>query len=169
VLTTQNLKEPDFSMAVVTFDDKVKVHTPITRVDDGAGNTIDDNADYDPMKGHGNGTDIGVGLKEAQTLAEQFLNSAPPESVPHSVVIVVMSDGMSGGNPTAVADVIKQNSNITICTTLFAQKGNADSQAQQLLKEIASTPMQYKTVYDAETLRKFFIASVASGKNVVID
>lgn len=169
LIASKNSK--DFSIAVVTFDTHARIHTATTRVDDGSGNTIDDNNDYNPLNGHGGGTDIGEGLKVAHSLAEQFLASAPPDSVPHSVVIVVMSDGMSGGDPISIANAIKQNPKVTICTTLFARKGDSDTEsqrAQQLLKEIASSPVHYKTVYDAETLRKFFIASVSSGKNVNI-
>jgi hypothetical protein len=93
------------------------------------------------------------------------------EGVPHSVVIVVMSDGMSHDDPSSIADRIKENPQITICSTLFAMKNGSDEQtgnAQQLLQYIASSPVHYKTVYDHETLRKFFIASVSSGKNVKI-
>ena len=161
----------DFSIAVVTFDTNAAVHTSITRVHDDQGNTIDDNADYNPLNGHGGGTDIGEGLKVAHSLAEQFLSSAPTNSVPHSVVVVVMSDGMSNGDPVAIANRMKHNPKITICSTLFARKGENDQESQQaqaLLKEIASSPVHYKTVYDAETLRKFFVASVSSGKNVNI-
>lgn len=170
LISSKNCK--NFSISVITFDNNVRPHTPVTRVKDDNGNTIDDNANYDPLIGHGGGTDIARALEEAHSLAEQFITNAPPNSVPHSVVIVVMSDGMSGTDPIPVANKIKQNPNITICSTLFAQKGTADSETQeakQLLMDIASTPEQYKTVYEAETLRKFFIASVSSGKNVKIE
>lgn len=159
----------DFSMAVITFDHEVKVHTPATRVEDDNGNQVDDNADYDPMKNHGGGTNIARALKEAHSLAEQFLDNAPPDSVDHSVVIVVMSDGESHTDPIPAADGIKNNPKITVCSTLFARKGGANQQAQRVLRDIASSPAQYKTVYDADTLRKFFIASVSSGRNVKID
>jgi Mg-chelatase subunit ChlD len=46
------------------------------------------------MNQRGGGTDLAKALGEAQAVAEQFLSSAPLESVPHSAVIVVMSDGI---------------------------------------------------------------------------
>jgi Mg-chelatase subunit ChlD len=159
----------DFSIAVVTFDTSAKIHSTITRVDDGEGNLIDEYADYNPMKGHGGGTDIGAGLRVAESLAEEFLNSAPMESVPHSVAIVVMSDGMSGGNPIPIANRLKDNRRITICTALLAKKGENsqdDKKARELLQEIASSPIAYTTVYDAESLRRFFVASVSVGCDV---
>jgi len=154
----------DFSMAVVTFDHEAIVHTPITRVADDNGDTIDDNADYNPTEKHGGGTDILKALKQAQSLAEQFLNNAPADGVPPSVIIVVMSDGISQSDPIPAANDIKKNENISICSTLFAEKGGANALAEKILRNIASSPAHYKTVYDAETLRKFFIASVSSGK-----
>jgi Mg-chelatase subunit ChlD len=162
----------DFSIALITFDHQSRVHTPPTRVADDKGGKIDAHADYDPMDGHGGGTDIAQALKEAHVIAEEFLNSAPAESVPHSVAIVVMSDGMSQTDPIPVADYIKQNPNITICSTLFALKNDTNPEAeraQQLLAQIATSPKHYIKVYDAETLRNFFIASVSSGKQVHIE
>ena len=158
----------DFSISIVTFDSRVIIHTTPTRIKDENDQTIDDNADYDPMKGHGGSTDLAQALQEAFTVAKDFLTNAPPDSVPHSAVIVVMSDGMSHTDPVPIAENIKQEQNITICSTLFAQKGNVDQRAQKILQDIASSPSNYKTVYDAETLRKFFVASVSSGKNVNI-
>jgi Mg-chelatase subunit ChlD len=46
LIASKNRK--DFSIAIVTFDDEADIHTPVTRVYDDAGNSIDDNADYDP-------------------------------------------------------------------------------------------------------------------------
>lgn len=167
LITSKNKK--NFSISVITFDDNVSTHTPVTRVKDDTGNTVDDNANYNPMIGHGGGTDIARALEESHSLAEQFINNAPPNSVPHSVVIIVLSDGESQTDPVPVADKIKQNPNITVCSTLFAQKGNSDTQAKQVLMDIATTTEHYKTVYDAETLRKFFIASMSSGRNFKIE
>jgi Mg-chelatase subunit ChlD len=59
----------NFSMAVVTFDSAAKRHTDVTPVAD-----IDDYAEYDPMIGHGGGTDIGEGLRCAGQIAKDFLS-----------------------------------------------------------------------------------------------
>src|ERR1043166_6864158 len=47
-----------FSIAVITFDDKVKVHTPVTAL-----SKVDDFADYNPLNGNGGGTFIGGALE----------------------------------------------------------------------------------------------------------
>jgi uncharacterized protein YegL len=155
----------NFSIAVVTFDDKAILHTPPTPV-----TTIDDYADYDPLKGHSDGTDIGVGLRQAGEIARRFLTEANTESVPRSVVLVVMSDGMSGGDPVSEANALKQDPKITLCTTLLraAASSNDADVAEQLLRNLASSPAYYRTTYRSEDLRKFFIASVSAGKNVKI-
>jgi uncharacterized protein YegL len=155
----------NFSFAVVTFDERASVHTPVTPATE-----IDDNADYDPMRMHGGGTNIGAGLREAQRIAEEFLRNSP-EDLPSSVVIVVMSDG-EDGDPSGslrLAEEIKKNPQITICATYFGQVGAVEPAAQDHLKALATSPATgFKTIYDAETLRKFFIASVSTGTNLVI-
>jgi hypothetical protein len=79
--------------------------------------------------------------------------------------------GLSQSDPVPIASTIKQNPSIQICAALFALKGDTRPEAQraqEMLNEIVSSPTQYKTVWDAETLRKFFEASVSSGKNIRI-
>lgn len=155
----------NFSFAVVTFDESATVHTRVTAAAD-----IDDNADYDPIRDHGGGTNIGAGLRQAQRIAEDFLRTAP-QDIPSSVVIIVMSDGADGNAPETmrVAEEVKRNPAVTICTTFFAEVGSPNPEAQDHLRAMASYPATgFKTVYDAETLRKFFIASVSAGTNLVI-
>ncbi|MFL5386152.1 MAG: DnaJ domain-containing protein [Longimicrobiaceae bacterium] len=155
----------NFSFAVVAFDEQASVHTPATPAEQ-----ISDGADYDPTNQHGGGTDIAGGLREAQRIAEEFLRTAP-EDISSSVVVVVMSDGMDG-NPTGtlrLAEEIKRNPAITICTTYFAEVGDVDQGAQDHLRALATHPATgFQTIYDAETLRKFFIASVSTGTNLAI-
>lgn len=154
-------KQDFFSFAVVTFDDRAQTKLGAT-----AAAQVDDNASYDPLQGHGGGTFIGGGLEEAGKIANGFLASARPD-IPTSAVIVVLSDGACG-NPTRtkqIADQIKQNKKITICAAYFGVKGQSGSGVLETLEEIASDPViGCKTVYDAETLRAFFIASVSAGK-----
>ncbi|HYR10419.1 MAG TPA: vWA domain-containing protein [Longimicrobium sp.] len=155
----------NFAFAVVTFDEQASVHTPVTPAEQ-----IDDNADYDPMRGHGGGTSIGTGLHQARRIAEEFLRTTPGDT-PSSVVIVVMSDGLDGdpAGTLRMAEEIKGNPSITLCTTYFSEVGAAEPAAQEHLRALASYPANgFKTVYDAETLRKFFIASVSTGTNLVI-
>ncbi len=154
----------NFSFAVVTFDENAQPHTPITAAGD-----LPIRADYDPTRNHGGATNIATGLQEAKRIAGEFLRSAPLE-VPTSVVIVVMSDGRDGdggvGDPEEtrrIADEIKRNSAISVCSTYFAGAERQDQQEQENLKALASNPViNYKTVSDTESLRKFFYASLSA-------
>src|SRR5438876_861318 len=56
----------NFSIAVITFDNSPKIHTPITEL-----TKVDDFADYNPMNGHGGGTYIGGALEMAEQLSSQ--------------------------------------------------------------------------------------------------
>lgn len=155
----------NFAFAVVTFDEEARVQTGITPAAE-----MDDNADYDPMRGHGGGTDIGAGLEAARRVAEEFLASAPGD-IPASVVIVLMSDGLDGdpAGSLRVAGSLRNNPAITLCTAYFSQVGAAEQEAQDHLRALATHPATgYKTVYDAESLRKFFIHSVSTGTSLVI-
>jgi hypothetical protein len=153
----------DFSLSVITFDQHCRVHTLPTPVADKKGRKIDADANYDPTKSHGGGSDIAQALKEAHVLAEEFLSGAKAEGIPHSVVIVVLSNGVSQTDPLSVANYIKENPNITLCSSLFASKDEAHpaiEQAKDILAQIATTPENYVEVHDGETLRDFFFDSV---------
>jgi Mg-chelatase subunit ChlD len=156
-------QKSNFSFAVVAFDEDASVHLDVTPA---AG--VDDNADYNPLDGHGGGTFIGGGLEVARGIAERFLAGARPD-IPASVVIVVMSDGECGSPDAtiAVAEGVKRVERVTVCATHFARVGHSDPAAQATLKKIATDPVRgYKTVYDAESLRVFFIASVSAGRAI---
>lgn len=150
----------NFSFAVVAFDDSATVHTPVTPAE-----AIDDGADYDPTPKHGGNTDIGSGLREAQRLADEFLRDAPGD-LSSSVVIMVMSDGMDD-NPTStlrIAEDIRRDPDVTVTTTYFRGLSEFDQNAQDHLRALASNPdTGFQTVHDADTLRKFFIASGSIG------
>ena len=154
----------DFSMSVITFDQHCRVHTLPTRVVDKKGREIDAEADYDPTKGHGGGSDIAQALKEAHFLAEEYLSGAKAEGVPRHVVIVVLSNGVSQTDPLSVGNYIRENPNITLCSTLFASRDETNpaiEQAREVLVQIATSPEHYAEVHDGETLRAFFIDSIS--------
>lgn len=123
--------------------------------------------DFNPLNGKGKGTHIFDALNEAKKLADDFLSNAPTDGVKHSVVILLMSDGLCFQPETtiAVADNIKQNNQIVIASAYFAEIGNSDSEAndtKNLLQAVATNPVSYyATVYDGETLRKFFERSIS--------
>lgn len=154
----------NFAFAVVTFGGSANVILQRTEV----GPSLDDNGDYNPLNGHGGGTRIYTGLEEAGRIVEEFLRKAPENGVPHSAVILVMSDGCCSDpvRTQQVADRIKNGPHgpvVRICSTFFATIGNKDAAGEALLKEIASDPvMGYKTLYDGETLRGYFEKSISA-------
>jgi Mg-chelatase subunit ChlD len=159
----------NFKVAMITFDDKAHVRLHPTDV----GSSLDDNDNYDPLIGHGNGTRISAAVEEAEKVAGAFLSSAPSGGVPHSVIILLMSDGdcEDAAEARAVADRIKKGPNgsrITICSTLFSTVGKSDAASEALLKDVATDPtLGYKTTYDAETLRGFFERSISAASGGV--
>ena len=158
----------NFRFSVVSFASEARVQMEPTGAAD-----LDENGNFDPRHHNGTDTFIGSGLRVAQCLAEEFLATAGRE-VPASCVIVVLSDGRdreaSGAGPDEtlrIAEEIKRNPSITLCTAYFAQKGLSDPEAEDVLRRIASNPVTgYKTVFDAETLRSFFQASLSAGRRI---
>lgn len=159
----------NFSFSIVSFDTSAQLRTPITEA-----SMIDDNDDYNPMNGHGGGTKIFEGLKIAEQQANDFLSQSNSGGVPHSVIILVMTDGacFKPQKTKQTADDIKNGVNggkITICSTFFGQVGKSDKAAKDLLKDIATDKiMGFKEVYDAETLRTFFEKSISTASGVTI-
>lgn len=153
----------NFSFAVITFDNDASVHTPITEL-----LKVDDFADYNPMKGHGGGTYIGGALEEAEKLSIQFLNSPDTNSIPHDVRIIIMSDGLcqAPDQTKIVADRLKTNDKIMLCSSLFTQASKVGesevSEAKSVLADIASSANLYKTTYKETDLRQFFISSMSA-------
>jgi uncharacterized protein YegL len=153
----------NFSFAVITFDNYAKVHTPITEL-----TKVDDFADYNPMTGHGGGTYIGGALEEAEKLSVLFLNSPEAASIDHDVRVIIMSDGLCQApeQTKIVADRLKTNDKIMVCSTLFTQPAKAGetetSEAKTVLADIASAANLYKTTYKETDLRQFFISSMSA-------
>lgn len=158
----------NFQFGLISFDER-----PVVRMLPCDLANVDDNADYDPLNGHGGGTNLFLALEEAERMAKTFLGGAPAGGVYHSVVILVMSDGCCSDpvRTRAVADRIRhgaEGERIKICSTLFATVGAPDPGGEQLLRDIASDPITgYKTVYDGNTLRAFFEASMSAASGGV--
>lgn len=152
-----------FSFAVVTFDGHARVHTPPTPV-----TQIRDNADFDPLGGHGGTTNLCAALRVAQRIADDFLAAATSDMLA-SVVTIVVSDGI-GDEPAEtlrVAAEMKRNPENLLCTVYFGQRGAIEPAAQQHLRAIATYPtVGFTTVYDEEALGRFFIASVSVGMHL---
>ena len=151
-------RAPNFSFATVDFHDVVAYHSPMQAIAD-----IDDNADYDPTSHGTGGTFYGAGLEHAHTIAQQFLDA--DSTIPSSAVLLVLGDGECSqpDRSIQIAETIHQDPRIVIATAYFATKGSIDTAGPNLLRQISSDPARYyKTVYDAETLRNFFLASLTA-------
>lgn len=159
-------QKESFDFAMVAFSDRATIRlqpTPATQ--------IDDLEDYDPTHGLGGGTNIWTGLEEAEHLANDYLAREVPGGVPHKVCLVLLSDGgcSNPGQTQAVAERIKTGPNgsrITIATVFLATIGQVDTQGEQLLRSVASSPTLTANAYDCETLRKFFTRSMSMSAGI---
>lgn len=157
-------KKECFSFSVVAFGDHAKTISPIQK-----GLAIDDYADYNPLQFFDNGTgssstNIASGLEEALKIANDFFGSKA-SSVPHKVAIVVLTDGMCHHEVETkrIADQIKQNPNIQIFCCCLEELGQSYSDAEALVKYVATNQVTgYKTVYDKDTIRGFFVSSITA-------
>jgi uncharacterized protein YegL len=149
----------NFSFACIKFDNNPSVTLEPTSFDFSSLM----NSNFNPLEGKGGQTYINKALEEAKKLSENFLNSAPDGSVPHKVLIMLLSDGMCF-EPQKTIDVageIKQNPKIELATVYFGTVGNNDVDAQNLMKDVASDATRFTTVYDGEALRNFFERSIS--------
>lgn len=159
----------DFSFAVVTFDNEAKENTGITTATE-----IDDNENYDPLEGHGGWTDIREGIVIAEKLALDHMKEYEPGGPPHSVAILLMTDGMDHNSKNTLAKVeeIKNGvhgGQISFYTTLLSEINGSEEEAKDHLKAIATDKvMGYKEVYDSATLRNFFIKSLSHASGVQV-
>jgi len=150
----------NLSFAVVQFGETASTRLKPTKV-----KNISSNMDFDPAKDHNKGTLVYTGLEKAEKLANKFLAQVKPDDIPHSVAIVLLSDGECH-NPKqtiVVANRIKLNSKVTICTTFLSTPGETIPEAEKLMKKVASNDsINYSTTYDADSIRAFFIQSTIS-------
>lgn len=156
----------NFSFSVLMFGGDTKEHTQITPL-----SNIDDNGNFDPLIVDASTTRIFLGLEKAKKYAQDFLGNAESGGVNHSVIILLMSDGISEDPQEciSVAQDLKSNSAVKIACAYFGTLGANDSNAQDLLQQICSDPTQYyKTTYDAEELRKFFESSISKSVGINI-
>ena len=158
----------NFSFACIKFDTSSTVTLQPTQFKD-----LDYfNEDFNPLNGKGKGTHIFDALNEAKKIADEFLSNATSDGVNHSVVILLMSDGLCFQPETtiAVADNIKLNKKIVLASAYFAEIGNNDIESndtKNLLQAVATNPVSYySTVYDGETLRKFFEKSISQSSGI---
>jgi hypothetical protein len=155
----------NFSFAYVKFDDEPStVFEPIA-----FDFTTLMSEDFDPTTGKGGTTYICKALEKANEIADQFLANAPVDGVPHKVLILLMSDGMCFEPEITknVANQIKLNPSKQIACAYFGKIGSNDTDAQDLLKEVASdATIFYTTIYEGEALRAFFERSISQSSGI---
>lgn len=157
----------NFSFSCIKFDDTATVSLQPTPFDF---NTLA-NEDYDPTSGKGGGTQIFLALEKAKQVAESFLQNAPKDGVKHSVLILLMSDGMcfDPQRTISTANQIKSNQGIEIACAFFGAIGESASAEKQTLKDVSSDPAKYfTTVYDGEALRAFFERSISQSSGIKV-
>lgn len=150
-------KEPQFEFAFVSFHDRVSDTRPAQTV-----GALLSTGGFDPTAKGSGGTHIWTGLEASVKIVEDWLRGGD-DDVPKSAVVMVMSDGVCADpNKTLeVANRLKALPNTDLAACFFATKGQASSGAR-LLQGIVSDPQLYETVFDAEQLRKFFLASMTA-------
>ncbi len=152
-------KRNNFSFGVIFFGNIASLKLPITQAKD-----TDENVDYDSTVGHNQNTLVYTGLEKAEELANTFLADTNGETVPRSVVIVVLSDGEchQPDKTIEVANRIKNNASIKMCTTFLSAPNNHILEAEDLMKKIASDPViNFENTYDPNSLRAFFESSMS--------
>lgn len=147
-----------FYFSVVAFGETAKTILPIQPVA-----SIDTHANYDPLRHFGGQTFIGSGLSEALNIANNFLNNKT-NNVPHSVIIIVLSDGecLKSAATEEIGKKIKGNAQIRTYSCLVETLGKQDANAISLLKKIATSTDCFQTVYDKDTIRDFFVHSLST-------
>jgi hypothetical protein len=151
-------RAPNFSFANIDFHDTVAHIIPMQAIAD-----IDDNDDFDPTSHGTGGTFYGAGLEQAKIIGDQYL--AADANIPSSLVVLLLGDGECSQPERSIqiADTLKADPRIIIAAAYFATKGTTNTAGPNLLRQICSDPARYyKTVYDAETLRRFFEASMTA-------
>lgn len=153
-------KASNFSFGFVSFHTEVSDERPprdVTTIDPGT-------ETFDPTASGSGGTMIASGLERARVLVEQFFATDAQLGVPLSAVVIVMSDGACGSpqRTLAVAEQIKQLPNTSMACCYFADMDGGGGNGPRLLQAMASAPTLYQTVFSAEQLRKFFLASMTA-------
>lgn len=163
VINISRVKQ-NFSFGCIKFDTDATVNLIPTEFN--YSNLI--GYDYDPTVNKGGGTHIFDALHKAKEMTDDFLNSASSDSVPHKVLVLLMSDGMcfEPDKTRKIAADLKSNPKVLIACAYFGTIGNNDKEAQQLLKEISSDSSYYTTVYDGEALRAFFEKSISQSSGL---
>ncbi|MCB0537155.1 MAG: VWA domain-containing protein [Bacteroidetes bacterium] len=168
----ESSKAKSFYFSIAYFGGDAKNGMPLTN-----GKDLDIFGDYNPLgKVDNRDTKIGLGLDKAKDMVQEFLAKEAVENIPHSAVIVILSDGMSEVEHTKkIASELKAmypKDKFTLCATLLEGKeygtGTPEFEAaKSLLMEIVSHPTEcFSVTCNKNTIRDFFIKSSSTNKNI---
>ncbi len=149
----------NFLFSIVNFSEMASRSMGITRALD-----VNEDDNYDPTSIGGKYTLIHSGLSEAERIAQDFLQAPNNDGLNRSVVIVLLSDGecFEPSTTRTVANRLKAMPKVSICTTFFSALGQHNSEAESLMRDVASDSNSFKNTHDVSTLRNFFISSLST-------
>ena len=152
-------KAANFTFGGVAFDE-----TPHAAWGPAPVAKLDTLLDRDPTLEAGGGTRLASGLTAAAAAVEDFLRQ-DVDGLPSSAVVLALTDGEDGDPDAARAAAARlvENPRVKLACAFLATKGQPAT-GLPLLRSICSQPAAAwcTVVYDAETLRKFWIASMTA-------
>ena len=89
----------------------------------------------------------------------------------HSAVLLVLSDGgcQYAKETMEVVNRLKSDTRLTLCAALFNKRGENDAAGREMLRGIVTNPvLDFKDIYDAETLRSFFDKSISRASGGIV-
>jgi hypothetical protein len=125
---------------------------------------ISHSLNFDPTPLHGGGTNIYAGLEHAHEIAKSFLAQEKSGDVPHTVRIVVLTDGECSDpmRTIQIANRIKADDpSIKIWSSFFDSKGFDNRAGESLMKNICSDAESFMRVANATEIRGFFNKSIS--------
>jgi hypothetical protein len=148
-------KAANFAVGYTAFNENVTVDRAIVPVLE-----VPATDDFDPMQAGTGGTCIFAGLESAHAQITAWRQSRPG-TLHVSNVVLLLGDGLCSQKERtmAAAERLKEIPDVTVAACLFTARGEP-AQGAQLLQGIATSPKFYKTVFGAEQLREFFMASI---------
>lgn len=125
----------NFYLAAVAFDRNTKIILNTTHVP-----SLNANASYNPTVGLGGETSIYEGLVAANKIADDFLKGETEGGLEHSVVFIVMSDGIDMTPEKTIPYAENLNSQFPkkqIASAYYCKLGETEKEAEETLIKIA--------------------------------
>lgn len=149
----------DFALGIVKFDHSAYVHLPITFIEGESGTRID--ADQDFFLGSAGGTNFMAAFELGYEMATEWMRDSLPPELGCSVTFVLLSDGETMTDAQEIADRINFDPRMKIEACILGLPGQATHYNVEQMKAIAGAEERFHEASDAETIRKFFDASLS--------